>query len=111
MFARSRSLITYPYTLNGSNLIPVYSGICDLNFTFTSFLCSRAHIDKITCKALEVLGFVKRISGDFKPTTSLKSIYCALVRPIIEYGILKQLMPVYNYNGFIINFYALWNMP
>uniref|UniRef100_A0A2S2NAB7 Putative RNA-directed DNA polymerase n=1 Tax=Schizaphis graminum TaxID=13262 RepID=A0A2S2NAB7_SCHGA len=86
IFTRSRSPITYSYVLNGSCLISVDSSICDLGFTFTSSLSPRAHIDKITCKALKVLGFIKRISCEFKLTSSLKSIYCALVRPIVEYG-------------------------
>lgn len=86
VFTRSHSPITYSYTLNGSNLTPVDSINCDLGYTFTSSLCPRPHIDKVTCKALKGLGFVKRISNDFKLTSSLKSFYCALVRPIIEYG-------------------------
>jgi len=36
--------------------------------------------------AFKVLGFVKRVSGEVKLTSSLKSIYCALVRPIVDYG-------------------------
>ncbi|VVC28220.1 Hypothetical protein CINCED_3A013146 [Cinara cedri] len=86
IFARSRSPTIYSYTLNGSNLIPVDFSICDFGFTFTCSLCPRAHIDQIACKASKVLGFVKRISSDFKLTRSLKSIYCALVRSILEYG-------------------------
>jgi len=85
-FTRSRSPITHLYSLNGSNLIPADSSICDLGFTFTPSLCPRAHIDRVTRKVLKVLGFVKRISSDFKLSASLKSIYCALVHPIVEYS-------------------------
>jgi hypothetical protein len=85
-FSRSRSPITHLYSLNGYYLIPTDSSICDLGFTFTSSLHPRAHIDKVKCKTLKVLGFVKRISSYFKLSASLKAIYCALVRPIVEYG-------------------------
>ncbi|KAF0751764.1 Uncharacterized protein FWK35_00017926 [Aphis craccivora] len=69
----------------------IYKNICDLGFTFTPSLCPRAHIDRVTCKGLKVLGFVKRISSDFKLSSSFKAIYYALIRPISEYGIPKQL--------------------
>jgi len=69
-----------------SSLISVNSSICDFTFTFTSSLCPRSQIDKITCKALKVLNFAKRISNEFKLASSLKSNYCALVPPILEYG-------------------------
>jgi len=32
------------------------------------------------------LGFIRRISSEFKLASSLKSLYCALVRPILDYG-------------------------
>jgi len=86
IFTRNHSPITWSYALNSSNLLSVDSNICDLGFIFASSLCPRAHNHKITCKAFKVLGFVKRISSEFKLTSSLKSIYCALVRLILEYG-------------------------
>lgn len=60
--------------------------VCDLSFTFTPSLCYRTHIDNITCKALKVLGFIKRIASEFKLSNFLKTLFCALVRPIAEYG-------------------------
>jgi len=72
------SAITFSYTLNGSNPILVETEIYDLEFSFTTYLCPRAHIDKVTSKAFKVLDFIKRISGEFQLTISLKSMYCAL---------------------------------
>ncbi|XP_015378225.1 PREDICTED: uncharacterized protein LOC107172450 [Diuraphis noxia] len=40
----------------------------------------------ITSKSFKVLGFIMRLSKDFKLSKSFKSLYCALVRPILEYG-------------------------
>jgi len=85
-FTRCRAPISFPYTINGTNLCPIVTNVCDLGFTFTPSLCPRAHLDNITCKALKVLGFIKRIASEFKLSNSLKAIYCALDRPIVEYG-------------------------
>lgn len=85
ILTKSQSLITFSYTLNGSKLLSLDSNISDIFFTFTPSLCYRAHIDLLTCKTFKVMGFIKRIVGEFKLTNSLKSIYCVLVRPIVKY--------------------------
>lgn len=47
------------------------------------------HIQKICGKALKLLGFINRISSEFHLQTPLKKpLYCSLVRPILEYGII-----------------------
>jgi len=42
-------------------------------------------------KSLEVLGFIKCHSSEFKDLRSFKLLYFALVRPILEYG-----SPIWN---------------
>lgn len=32
------------------------------------------------------MGFIKRITTEFKLASTLKALYCSLVRPILEYG-------------------------
>jgi hypothetical protein len=39
-------------------------------------------------KALKLLGFVKRISAEFKLSSSLKRLYCSFVRSVLEYGVI-----------------------
>ena len=78
--------ISFSYTINWANLCPIDTSVCDFGFTFTPSLCSRVHIGNITCKAFKVLGFIKRIADEFKLSNSLKTIFCALIRPILEYG-------------------------
>jgi len=85
-FTRRRTPISLPYTINGTNMCLIVTSVCDLGFTFTPSLCPRAHIDNITCKALKVLGFTKRIASEFKISNHLKAIFFALVMPIVEYG-------------------------
>jgi Reverse transcriptase (RNA-dependent DNA polymerase) len=86
VFTKRRFPITFSYSINLINLLPIDTNVCDLGFTFTPSLCPRAHIYNVTCRAFKVLGFIKRIAGEFKLSNSLKSLYCALVRPIVEYG-------------------------
>jgi hypothetical protein len=75
----------YLYLINGVGISSVDS-LRDLGFIFTPSLSPRSHITSITCKAYKLLGFIRRVSSEFKLTNSLKSLYCALVRPILEYG-------------------------
>jgi hypothetical protein len=37
---------------------------------------------------LKLLGFVKRISAEFKLSSSLKTLYCSFVRSVLEYGVI-----------------------
>lgn len=46
----------------------------------------RAHLNKIINKANASLGFVKRWSRDFTDPYVLKVLFCAFVRPILEYA-------------------------
>jgi len=36
---------------------------------------------------LKTLGFISRLARDFKLDSSFKLLYCTLVRPILEYGV------------------------
>jgi len=85
-FFRHCFLCVFSYSINGTVLVSVDSGVNDLGFILIPLLCPRAHIDYITYKANKVLGFIKRTARKFKLSRSLKELYCALVRPIIENG-------------------------
>ena len=85
-FSRNRAPFSFSYSINGVVLVSIADNIRDLGFLFVPSLNPKAHIDYVTCKALKLLGFIKRIADEFKLATSLKSLYCALVRPILEYG-------------------------
>ena len=45
-----------------------------------------SYIDSITAMANRVLGLVKRTCKDFKDITTLRTLYCSLVRPLLEYS-------------------------
>ena len=50
-----------------------------------SSLSWNAHIDMITAKANRMLGLIKRTCKDLKDTTTLKTLYCSLVRSNLAY--------------------------
>ena len=53
----------------------------------TDYKLSRnSHIDKIASKANKVLGLIKRNCRDLRDISTLRTLYCALVRPQLEYG-------------------------
>uniref|UniRef100_A0A2S2PX07 RNA-directed DNA polymerase from mobile element jockey n=1 Tax=Sipha flava TaxID=143950 RepID=A0A2S2PX07_9HEMI len=86
-FSRSHNLILWNYKLSDTIIERVFDSILDLGFKLSSNLNPSEHISMICCKSLKTLGFILRFSKDLKLSRSLKSLYCALVRPILEYGL------------------------
>jgi hypothetical protein len=86
IFIRKSSPIKLNYSVSSSSLIPLDKSVYDLGFFFDPKLNPSLHIEQICCKALKTLGFVKRVSAEFKLISPLKALYCSLVRPILEYG-------------------------
>ena len=58
----------------------------DLGLLTSSKLSWNLQVDSITAKANKVLGLVKRTCRDFKDITALRTLYCSLVRPLLEYS-------------------------
>ena len=58
----------------------------DLGLLPSSNLSWNSHIDSITARANRGLGLVKRTCKDFKDITTLRTLYCSLVRPLLEYS-------------------------
>jgi len=85
-FNRCRSSYQFSYSIMGSVLNSADTVTCDLGFILIPSLSSSAHIHHITCKAFKTLGFIKIIANEFELSRSLKALYCALVRAILEYG-------------------------
>ncbi|KAL4083128.1 hypothetical protein QTP88_028458 [Uroleucon formosanum] len=84
-FTKRRLVFDYSYTINGSVIDRVASN-SDLGVLFTADLNFRPHIDSICCRALKSLGFVMRTMNEFKLFGSLKTVYCSLVRSMLEYA-------------------------
>lgn len=60
--------------------------VCDLGFILCTTLHSHHHIVIICCKALKILGLIKRISINFNLSISFKVLYCVSVHSTLEYG-------------------------
>jgi|UniRef100_A0A2S2QSV5 hypothetical protein len=85
-FCRINNAINYTYSVNNTPLIICDNSVKDLGFTLTRNLCPNMYNQIICCKALKLLGFINHVSTDFHLLTSLKTLFCSLVRPILEYG-------------------------
>lgn len=57
----------------------------DLGVLFDHKFDFSAHIDYIVCKGNSMLGFLKRNSVAFNDAYTLKTMFCSLVLPILEY--------------------------
>lgn len=79
-------LIKHTQSANNVPLKFFNNSIKDLGITLTCNLCSNMHIQTICWKAIELLGFIIHISADFQLPTPLNTLFCSLVRPILEYG-------------------------
>jgi len=85
-FTRTRSLLMFSYHIQDPIISRCYGFTNDLGFKLYSNLDPGLHIEMASCKALRMLGIIMRLSKDLNLTSSLKVLYCSLVRPIIEYG-------------------------
>lgn len=85
-FARKHSLITYAYSIDG---IPLKreSTIKDLGVLLDSKLSFKEHLGYITSKASKCLGFIFRSAKLFVDIHCMKTLYCSLVRSILEYAV------------------------
>lgn len=84
-FSRRKSVTLHDYHLNGTSLQRV-NRINDLGVLLDTKLNFTLHFDSITSRANKLLGFIKRRAAEFKNVWATKSLYCALVRPILEYA-------------------------
>lgn len=86
-FCRKRQPIVYSYCLDGHILERLYQ-VRDLGVTLDSELNFRAHYEDIISKANRQLGFIFKLADGFRDPLCLKSLYCALVRSILESAVL-----------------------
>jgi hypothetical protein len=70
----------------GENILDRVDSINDLGVLMDSKMSFTGHIDVTVGKALAMLGFVKRLSYEFRDPYTLKTLYVFLVRPKLEYA-------------------------
>ena len=86
-FNRNRNVTFFDYKMSSTSINRVNT-VKDLGILLDSKLSFSQHIAVTTAKAYAVLGFVKRNTQQFTDIDSLKSLYFALVRSVLEYGVL-----------------------
>ena len=84
MFSRSQSPITHSYVLNSVQVNRVCV-VKDLGVWLDRGLTFSHHIDTVVNQARKTLGLVKKIACDFSDPMCLKTLFCSLVRSILEY--------------------------
>lgn len=84
-FTRKRNPVPFDYVIQGTP-IDRTNLVRDLGVYFDSKLTMSHHIDIITTRALQSLGFVMRTCKPFKDPNSIKVIYSAYVRSTLEYA-------------------------
>lgn len=83
-FHRSNNPIIFNYNLLGEEL-PTVKTIRDLGVVLDGSLSFVPHIEVICNKALQMLGFMKRVTSEFKHIHSIATLYFSLVRSHLEY--------------------------
>lgn len=85
-FTRRLNAINHPYSI-GSNMLERVDTIRDLGVTIDSKLRFHEHIATVAAKAFAVLGFIRRHTAYFTDVYTLKTLFCTLVRSILEYAV------------------------
>jgi len=84
-FSHSRTQINFQYRISHFPLEKI-SLVKDLGVTLESSLQFSQHLSNAVGKAFQMLGFIRRTTQDFNGIAALKTLYCALVRPNMEYA-------------------------
>lgn len=84
-FSRKKIEISVNYVIDGQ-ILPRVDHITDLGIILDTKLSFTMHYDHIVSKANRLLGFICRITANFQSARALIVLFCALVRPILEYG-------------------------
>lgn len=85
-FHRKLKPIMFDYHLDG-HLLQRVEQVRDLGVTLDSALTFRTHYNDIISRANKQLGFIFKISDEFRDPTCLRSLFCSLVRPILEFSV------------------------
>ena len=86
-FCRKRQVMMFDYRMSTVSINRVNT-VKDLGILLDAKLNFAQHISATTAKAYAILGFIKRNTQQFDDVYCLKSLYCSLVRSILEYGVL-----------------------
>lgn len=86
-FARKKQVLTHDYILQDVYLARV-NRVKDLGVYLTPNLDPGEHIRNICCRANRILGLIFRASRLGISNSSIRTLYLALVRPVLEYSVI-----------------------
>lgn len=84
-YHRKKNPFLGTYTVDGQ-VLARHAVVRDLGVTFEHNLKFTSHIELTRTKAMQMLGFVLRNSRDFSNVATLKTLYFAYVRSVLEYA-------------------------
>lgn len=84
-FSRSNRPTSHEYHM-GLDVLDRVETICDLGVTIDAKLRFNDHVGIIVAKAFSTLGFIRRHACEFTDIYALKTLYCSLVRSVLEYA-------------------------
>jgi hypothetical protein len=70
----------------GGTVVDRVSSINDLGVIMDEKMTFLEHVDLMVAKAFLMLGFIRRLSLEFRDPYTLKSLYTSLVRSKLEYA-------------------------
>jgi hypothetical protein len=75
----------------GGAVLAWASSLNDLGIMMDEKMTLSEHVDFMVVKAFAMLGFIRRLSLEFRDPYTLKSLYTSLVRPNLEYTFIFRL--------------------
>lgn len=75
----------FDYTLNGQTLQRV-DCVKDLGFFVDARLTFEQHLDHVVTRCSQLLGLVVNMTRELSDPICTKTLYCALIRSVLEYG-------------------------
>ena len=84
-FCMKKNIIEHDYNI-GCQVLERVKIFKDLGVLFDEQMTFRNHINIVVAKACSILGFICRLTRDFKNPDSIRSLYCALVRSNLEHA-------------------------
>lgn len=82
-FHRLKTPVMFDYHISG-NVLNRVTSVTDLGIQLDAKMTFDLHRSEIVSKATRQLGFISKVAKDFSDPHCWKSLYCALVRPILE---------------------------
>lgn len=84
-FHRKLKPVIFNYSIAGTDLVRVQV-IKDLGILLDRELTFKSHYQDIISRANRQLGFIFKIADEFRDLACLRSLYCSLVRSILEFS-------------------------